>query len=343
MTSTQTDAPIPSPTSSAVLESWATVVWSPPPRRRAVRAPAGRRKERPHVTASSEHDTYSFEPFTRHPFYETVNRALVEEGIRRLPVPAARGRTIVDLSCGTGAMTLMVVEALRGRGLEARIIAVEPSSEALAQAERRVAGSGMSVRFLQGDAADLADTLGGTVDAVFFGNAIHLVDDKEQALRQIAGLLVPGGVLAFNSSFFEGAYVPGTEAYYRLWTLRAMRWMRRAHPQVRLSRDGKASARKWLSQDEYADSLRRHGFDVLHCALDQVHLDLASFQDIGRYWLFIEGALPGAPLAAGADALEHGASEAFAELGLEYVPRNWLQVVASLGGAASPEHDATTA
>jgi ubiquinone/menaquinone biosynthesis C-methylase UbiE len=257
------------------------------------------------VTASSEHDTYSYEPFTRHPFYETVNRALVEEGIRRLPVPAARGRTIVDLSCGTGAMTLMVVEALRGRGLEATIIAAEPSSEALAQAERRVAGSGMSVRFLQGDAADLADTLGGTVDAVFFGNAIHLVDDKEQALRQIAGLLVPGGVLAFNSSFFEGAYVPGTEAYYRLWTLRAMRWMRRVHPQLRLSRDGKASARKWLSQDEYADSLRRHGFDVLHCALDQVHLDLASFQDIGRYWLFIEGALPGAPLAAGADALEH--------------------------------------
>jgi hypothetical protein len=151
------------------------------------------------------------------------------------------------------------------------------------------------------------------------------------------------GVLAFNSSFFEGAYVPGTEAYYRLWTLRAMRWMRRVHPQVRLSRDGKASARKWLSQDDYADSLRRHGFDVLHCAFDQVHLDLASFQDIGRYWLFIECALPGAPLAAGADALEHGASEAFAELGLEYVPRNWLQVVASLGGAASPEHDATPA
>ena len=122
-----------------------------------------------------------------------------------------------------------------------------------------------------------------------------------------------------------------------------MRWLRREHPQVRLSRHEKALARTWLSQDEYASSLRRHGFDVLHCALDRVNMDLASFQDIGRYWLFIEGALPGAPLAAGAEALEHGASEAFAELGLEYVPRNWLQVVASLGGAAPPEHDATTA
>ncbi len=282
------------------------------------------------MTAGSERDTYSYEPFTRHPFYETVNRALVEEGIRRL-VPVARSRTIVDLSCGTGAMTLMVIEALRSRGLEARIIAVEPSSEALAEAERRVAGSGMDVRFLHGDVTDLADTLGGTVDALFFGNAIHLVDDKDQALRLIGGLLAPGGVFAFNSAFFEGTYVPGTEAYYRLWTLRAMRWLRREHPQIRLSRDARMSARRWLSHDEYTGSLRRHGFDIPHCALERVHMDLASFQDIGRYWLFIEGALPGVPLAVGAAALVHGATEAFDELGLDDVPRNWLQVVGSLG------------
>lgn len=279
------------------------------------------------MTAGSQRDTYSYEPFTRHPFYETVNRALVDEGVRRL-TGTGPTLTVVDLSCGTGAMTLMVIEALAERGLAARIIAVEPSSEALAQARRRLAAPGMEVRFIQGGVTDLADTLAGTVDALFFGNAIHLVDDKDEVLRQIAGLLAPGGVLAFNSAFFDGAYVPGTEAFYRLWTLRALRRLRREHPQVRLSRDARASARVWLTRDEYAGSLRRHGFEVLHCALDEVHMDLASFQDIGRYWLFIEGALPGVPLAAGADALEHGAGEAFDELGLDHVPRNWLQVVA---------------
>ena len=225
-------------------------------------------------------------------------------------------------------MTLMVVEALEARGIAATIVAAEPSSEALAQAERRLSGAGMDVRFIQGDAADLAETLAGSIDALFFGNAIHLVDDKDATLQEIGALLAPGGVFAFNSSFFEGAYVAGSETYYRLWTLRAMRWLRSEHPHVRLSRDAKASARQWLSREEYVNSLRRHGFEVIHCALDEVHMDLSSFQDIGRYWLFIEGALPGAPLAAGADALEHGASEAFAELGVEYVPRNWLQVVA---------------
>jgi ubiquinone/menaquinone biosynthesis C-methylase UbiE len=281
------------------------------------------------MTAGSERDTYSYEPFTRHPFYEAINRALVEEGIRRLP-PAAGGRTIVDLSCGTGAMTLMVIEALRSRGLEASLVAAEPSSEALAQAERRLAGSGMDVRFVQGGATELTGTLAGPVDAVFLGNAIHLVDDVDRLVGQVAGLLAPGGVFAFNSAFFEGTYVAGTEAYYRLWTLRALRRLRREHPQIRLSRDARMSARGWRSHEEYADSLRRTGFDIPHLARDEVRMDLASFQDIGRYWLFIEGALPGVPLAAGADALAHGAAEAFDELGLDDVPRNWLQVVGSL-------------
>jgi ubiquinone/menaquinone biosynthesis C-methylase UbiE len=282
------------------------------------------------MTVDSERETYSYEPFTRHPFYDTVNRVLVEEGIRRLP-PAAGGRTVVDLSCGTGAMTLMVIEALRRRGLEASIVAAEPSSEALAQAERRLAGSGADVRFVEGGATELTGTLAGTVDALFFGNAIHLVDDVDQVAAQVAGLLVPGGVFAFNSAFFEGAYAPATEAYYRLWTLRALRRLRREHPRIRLSRDARMSARGWRSREDYADSLRRAGFGLSHFSLDEVRMDLASFQDIGHYWLFIEGALPGVPLAAGADALVHGAAEAFDELGLDDVPRNWLQVVASLG------------
>ena len=281
------------------------------------------------MTVGSERDTYSYEPFTRHPFYETVNRALVEEGVRRL-APAPRGATVVDLSCGTGAMTLMVIEALRSRGVEASIVAAEPSSEALAEAERRLAGSGADVRFVQGGARRARRRpRRGRSTPCSSGTPSTWSPTSTGSSAEIAGLLAPGGVFAFNSAFFEGAYVPGTEPYYRLWTLRALRRLRREHPQIRLSREARMSARGWLSREDYADSLRRNGFDIAHCALDLVRMDLASFQDIGRYWLFIEGALPGVPLAAGADALAHGAAEAFEELGLDDVPRHWLQVVGS--------------
>jgi hypothetical protein len=57
-------------------------------------------------------------------------------------------------------------------------------------------------------------------------------------------------------------------------------------------------------------------------------MPLRAWQDIGRYWLFIEGALPGVPIPIGADALEYAAAEAMTELNLTEVPRIWLQLVA---------------
>jgi hypothetical protein len=97
---------------------------------------------------------------------------------------------------------------------------------------------------------------------------------------------------------------------------------------VKVSRDAHALAMQWLTQDEYVGLLHKHGFRVLENALDEALMPLRAWQDIGRYWLFIEGALPGVPISIGADALEQAAAQAFDELAINVVPRNWLQVVA---------------
>jgi len=279
-----------------------------------------------------ERDVYSYEPFTRHGFYEDVNRRLVRQALELLPArPGGRPASVVDLGCGTGALTGILAEELRERRVDGRITAIDPSAAALAVAERRLAERrlaepGAGIRLVHGDAADLAGL--APVDAVFFCNAIHLVPNKDEVVDRIARALVPGGLLGMNSAFFTGAYAPGTEAFYRMWTARALRRLRRQHPEVRLDRGHRAAAMDWLSPEEYQALLRRYGFDVTHCGLDEVQMTLRSFQDIGHYWLFIEGALPGAPLAAGAEALGYGAAEAFEELDLESVPRRWLQLVA---------------
>ncbi len=284
------------------------------------------------IETRSERDIYSYEAFTQHTFYASVNQALVERAVTHLDArPAGEKLNVVDLGSGTGAITQMIVEALKKRGRNARVIGVEPSADAIRVAERRLAGAEMDVGFVQGDAADLA-RLGVRADGLFFCNAIHLVPDKNQVVEEIAAALAPGGLFACNSAFFTGTYADGTERFYRLWTMQAMRWLRREHPEVKIARDAHALAMQWLSQDDYAALLRQHGFSILHNELDEALLPLRAWQDIGRYWLFIEGALPGAPIPLGAAALEAAAAQAFEELGLSVVPRNWLQLVAQRAG-----------
>jgi ubiquinone/menaquinone biosynthesis C-methylase UbiE len=271
-------------------------------------------------------DPYSYEPFTRHDFYRDINHAMVARTVDRLSAqPSQRAAAVVDLGCGTGASTALLVDEFRRRGVPATISGVEPSASALAIAARRLPAAA-NVRLLEGDVSTLAGL--APLDMVFFANAIHLVADKDDVLRQIARALVPDGLLAMNSAFFTGAVAPGTERFYRLWIARALRRLRQTQPQVRLARSAEAPAIDWRSPEEYELLLREHGFEVLTCDMDEAHMSLRSVQDIGHYRLFIEGALPGAPLDAGADALGVGAAEAFRELDLRFLPRRWLQLVA---------------
>lgn len=277
--------------------------------------------ETPIIAAS-----YTFDPFARHKFYHDVNQSLVRTALRLLDAsrPAGARVRVAELASGTGAVTELILDELQRLGRPGSVIGVEPSFEAIDVARERL--NGRTVSFEQGDADDLARIVPGA-DAVFFCNAIHLVPDKSDAIAKIAGALGPHGLFACNSAFFEGTYAPGSERFYHLWTRRALGWLRKNYPDVRLSRNGKVTAMQWLTADDYAVLLEKSGLRMVDCAMEEVLMPLRSWQDIGRYWLFIEGALPGVPIPIGADALEHAAAEAFAELDLDDVPRIWLQLV----------------
>jgi ubiquinone/menaquinone biosynthesis C-methylase UbiE len=231
------------------------------------------------------------------------------------------------MACGTGAVTRLIAEELLRQGRQAHIIGVDPSVEALRIARRSVQEMGVKTDFIQGDATDLPDVV-QAADATFFCNAIHLLPDKLTAFRQMAAILLPGGIFACNSTFYEGAYFEGSDRFYRLWIRRAVGWLRKEYPEVRLAREDKAMARQWLNPEEYADLLKESGFGRVVTSQESVFMTMDSYRDIGQYWLFIEGALPGVSLVPGAAALGAAAYKAGEELNLTEVPRNWLQIVA---------------
>src|SRR5690242_2496711 len=152
-----------------------------------------------HAQGAAE-DQFSFEAFTRHPFFTEVNRWIVERVI------SPGRRKIVDLGCGPGAVTSLILERLGDAG-NAEVIGIDPSPSALSKA--RSAIHSKVVQFIEGS-AEWVSRLVSSADAVVFLNAIHLVPDKAQVIAEIRKVLKDGGVFAFNTTFFNGAYVDGT-------------------------------------------------------------------------------------------------------------------------------------
>lgn len=259
---------------------------------------------------------FSFEAFTRHPFFTEVNRWIVE----RVICPGRR--KIVDLGCGPGAVTKLILERL-GDACNAEVIGIDPSPSALDKA--RAAIHSKVVEFIEGS-AEWVSRIVSSADAVVFLNAIHLVPDKAQVIGEIRKTLNKDGVFAFNTTFFNGAYVDGTGAFWRRWVVRAVQVLRERGIEVKHS--DRAVARQFLTPDEYADLCVQAGFARPSVDLVRIEMPHESMRDIGRFSLFIEGALPGVPLEEGSAALEKGLERAMDETGVCSVPRNWLECVA---------------
>lgn len=281
---------------------------------------------------TEETNKFTFEQFAAHPFYTEVNRDLVRQALSHFESwPKETPLTIVDMACGTGAVTHLIAEELlrQGRGAQARVIGADPSAEALRRARKGMSDIEHSIHidFIQGEATDLPRIV-QNVNAAFFCNAIHLVPDKLTAFQQMATILSSGGVFACNSAFFEGTYVPGTERFYRHWTRRAVGWLRKEHPEAKLSREEKAMAMQWLTPEQYIDLLKQSGFQHVETEKIDANISLDAWRDLGQYWLFIDGALPGIPLAYGAKALEAAVYQTGQELDVQVISRTWLQIVA---------------
>src|SRR5438876_8167882 len=270
------------------------------------------------VHCQADDERFSFEAFTRHPFFTDVNRWIVERVI------GPGRRKIVDLGCGPGAVTKLILERLGGDARNVEVIGIDPSPSALSKA--RAAIHSQVVEFIEGS-AEWVSRLVSSADAVVFLNAIHLVPDKAQVIAEIRKTLKKDGVFAFNTTFFNGAYVEGTGAFWRRWIVRAVQALRERGLDIHHSEH--AVARQFLTPQEYSELCVQSGFAPPSVDLVRIEMTAESIRDIGRFSLVVEGALPGVPLEEGSKALEKGLERAMDETGVSSVPRNWLECVAT--------------
>lgn len=267
-----------------------------------------------------EPDNFSFEKFSQNPFYFEINSRLVNM------VDVAPGHRVVDLACGTGSVTQLVLERIRG-ARDSAIIAIDQSAVSLKQAMDNLKDvRDAAVQFVQSRVEPLSEVVKESVDAIFFCNAIHYVQDKDALVSEVSKTLKIGGRFAFNTSFYEGGQPPGSETFYRKWMLKAARILRREYG---LKRDpsSRVESRKQLTVENYRQLLLGHNLEVIKQEVDLVKVPLEGWLDISQFEDFISGVMPGVPLEKASAALQKGAAETYKEMDIEYVHRNWLDMV----------------
>jgi ubiquinone/menaquinone biosynthesis C-methylase UbiE len=112
--------------------------------------------------------------------FAAFNRFLEKRHIR------LQGRTVLDVGCGSGYSTEMILKKHR----PSTLIAFDLMPEQIALARKR----DLPVDFFVGDATDIH--IGGRkCDAAFVFCIVHHIPSWQKALDEIAGLLEPGGCL----------------------------------------------------------------------------------------------------------------------------------------------------
>ena len=105
----------------------------------------------------------------------------------------APGERVLDVGCGSGAMTL---DAARALGPGGRAVGIDLSSPMLEAARRRPEEVGLGVEFLQGDAQTGRSS--EPFNAVISRFGVMFFDDPSTAFVNLLEPLRPGGRLVFR-------------------------------------------------------------------------------------------------------------------------------------------------
>jgi demethylmenaquinone methyltransferase/2-methoxy-6-polyprenyl-1,4-benzoquinol methylase len=186
------------------------------------------------------------------PVYDPMNRLMsagLDQRWRRITVEAAvhEGDRVLDACCGTGDLAIAALSA------GGRVTGLDFSDRMLDRAARK----SDAVEWRRGDALDLPFP-DGSFDAVTVGFGVRNLEDLGRGLGEFRRVLRPGGRLAV----LEITSPRGPLAlFYRLWFDRLVPLLGKLLPGGSAYTYLPASVRRFPGPVEFAELMRRAGFD----------------------------------------------------------------------------------
>lgn len=124
---------------------------------------------------------------------------LTEELLRAAGI--GPGMRVLDVGCGAGDVSFLAATLV---GRDGSVIGVDRSADAIVLAKRRAADVGLAnVSFVTQDLQELGTE--ARFDAIIGRLVLMYFPEPAAILRQLAGLLVPGGVMAFHEFDVDAA------------------------------------------------------------------------------------------------------------------------------------------
>lgn len=283
-----------------------------------------------------DQEQYNYEPFADTEEYKKVNTDCINSwlGVMRKRGVNSIG-ALLDVATGAGTMVQIVFDNLPESWKTAAVMCLDQSSEALKVAQSRLEKTVGKLKMVHSSIEDMTIP-DHSVDIAVWGNGIHYLteDDQLDSIKRIKKALKPGGLLFFNTAFYEEARPPETLPFYRTQVKNAVQYLKERG--VRRNKDSQSAneASKFLPKSYYEELVQKAGFKLVEASEFTLDMHREAWEYISAFQQYAAGALRGYPIHEAIEAMrgsvepaleQHGSPDSHGEL---YIPRKWLAISA---------------
>lgn len=237
------------------------------------------------ISGNEERTYFNFDLFSEQKEYREVNYNFVNRTFPHEQIKLGKDIVILDIACGTGLITSILVEIANGR--KCKIIGIDPNPASINIAKNKVKSLGETkVEFYESYAEEISSFIKPeSIDVAYFCNAIHEIpteDAKNKSLSAIAKVLKSKGKLFINSAFTKESYTADTIKFWGMLKLLAFQALGK-------KRDKNAPSFEVLSIEDYKQKIEKAGFAVEEINSVRVELSEKAMLAICEYDAFIKG------------------------------------------------------